>query len=53
MSAPQKPQLSLDFDRLPHSRLAHQSRWWRFAMLFLSGTSLFLLLALLQVSSLI
>jgi hypothetical protein len=41
----------LDFTSQQTPRLAYHTRWWRLAMLFLSGTSLFLLLALLHVFS--
>ncbi|MEM9450353.1 MAG: hypothetical protein AAGA75_17700 [Cyanobacteria bacterium P01_E01_bin.6] len=41
----------MDFKHIPSPpRLAYQKRWWRVAMLFLSGTSLFLILKLIQLS---
>ncbi|MEB3212749.1 MAG: hypothetical protein VKL39_15420 [Leptolyngbyaceae bacterium] len=46
-----KEPVRLDFDSaLSHPRLAFQIRWWRLAMLFLSGASLFLILTLIQLS---
>jgi hypothetical protein len=41
--------MTIDFDsNTPKPRLAYQQRWWKVAVLLLSGTSLFLILSLLQ-----